>query len=411
MRIGFDVTSLYVATAGVFWYNYNLIKALLEVDPDNEYILLDYYPIHGGWSKPEGIAALTAPNSTLVHSRGFRHYRLSRWHPVQRPVLEDIAAGIDRLLYGPLSTIARSVMRSKLESILEGVEVFHSSDVLLWAQPGALNVCTLHDLTPLLFPELHTAENQELHWEKFRFAQEQADVVIADSEATKRDIVEHLGIAPERVKVVYCGVSPAFHPIQDRAYLEAVLNPRGLEPQGYILHVGTIEPRKNLVRLIEAYAQLRDLVPKPVPKLALVGAPGWHFKEVFDRVATLDLGDYVEFVGQAPAEILPAVYNGALFFVYPSLYEGFGLPPLEAMACGVPVLTSNASSLPEVVGDAGVMVSPTDTRMLAEAMAELVCDANRREALGKGGLIRAASFSWERAARETLAVYRREMPG
>ena len=405
MRIGFDITTLYVATAGVFWQNFNLVKALLAVDHDDEFLLLDYYPIHGGWLKRPEVATLTSPNSTMVHSRGFRHYRLSRWQPVQRPFLKDVAAAVDRLLYKPLSLVATRVMCSKLESVLAGVEVFHSSDVLLWRQPGAVNICTLHDLTPLLFPELHTAENQELHKKKFRFAQERADVIIAVSEATKRDIVTHLGIAPERVQVVYNGVSSEFHPIEDHAYLEEVLRAQGLTPQGYLLYVGTIEPRKNLVRLVEAYARLCTLIPGPLPQLALVGPTGWCFKDVFATVKALGLEEAVKIVGQVPVEILPALYNGALLFVYPSLYEGFGLPPLEAMACGTPVVTSNVSSLPEVVGGAGVMVPPTDTLALAEALAALILDAERREALRQAGLTQASRFSWERAARQTLEVY------
>lgn len=407
MHICIDITALYVAQGGVFWQHFNLIKALLEIDRENTYTLLDYYPIHGGWTNPSAVEELTAPHSITIHSRGFRHYRLSRWWPFQRPGLRYIADRIDTVLDWPLSTIADVVMRSRLTRVLQGIDVFHASDVLFWAQPGALNVSTIHDLTTVLFPELHTAGNRELHLQKLRFVQEHTDIIIAVSECTKRDIVKHLGIAPERVRVVYNGVSSDFHPIEDQAYMRRVLAVYGLSPKSYILHVGTIEPRKNLMRLVQAYKCLLDTLPTLTLKLVFVGGAGWHFEELFKLVETLQLKEQVVFVGSVPAEALPVLYNGASLFVYPSLYEGFGLPPLEAMACGVPVITSNNSSLPEVVGDAGVMVPPTDVAALAEAMAVLLRDPERCQTLREAGLTRAAQFSWKRTARELLEIYNR----
>jgi glycosyltransferase involved in cell wall biosynthesis len=407
VRIGFDITALYVATGGVFYYDYNLVKTLLELDQENDYLLLDYYPIHGGWRNPPEIADLTAPNARTVHSRGFRHYRLSRWRPFQRPVLRGVARGVDRVLAAPFSALSRAVMRARLPEILDGVDVFHASDVLLWSQPGALNVCTIHDLTVLLFPDYHTEENQALHRAKLRFAQEEADVVIAVSEATKRDIVAHLDIPPERIVVVHNGVSPAFHPVADRAYLAERLADLGLAPQDYLLHVGTLEPRKNLVRLVEAYAQLRRIEGGAAPPLVLVGPIGWAAQDIVARVEALGLKDAVLITGAVPFELVPLLYAGARFFVYPSLYEGFGLPPLEAMACGTPVITSNVSSLPEVVGSAGMMAPPDDTEAIAAAMAALLHDADLRQDMREAGLARASRFSWELAARQTLDVYRR----
>jgi glycosyltransferase involved in cell wall biosynthesis len=157
---------------------------------------------------------------------------------------------------------------------------------------------------------------------------------------------------------------------------------------------------------VEAYAIVRKMVTPPGPKLVLAGAAGWQVLEVFDRIDALGLGNEVICLGRVPAEVLPALYNGALILVYPSLYEGFGLPPLEAMACGVPVVASSASSLPEVIGDAGVLVEPTDTQALAEAMATLLGDSELRLRLGRAGLERASHFSWQRAAGEVLDIYR-----
>ena len=189
-------------------------------------------------------------------------------------------------------------------------------------------------------------------------------------------------------------------------FVEMALEKIGLQPKSYILHVGTIEPRKNLVRLVEAYHRVRQEMRPPAPKLVLAGSTGWFFRDVFDRIEALDLKDEVIFLGRVTEEQLPALYNGALFLVLPSLYEGFGLPALEAMACGLPVIASNASSLPEVVAQAGILVDPYDTGALATSIATLVEDAGLRDELSKAGQEQAKKFSWERVAQETIAVYK-----
>jgi len=406
VRVGFDITALYVAQGGIFYYDYNLIQALLELDQENDYLLLDYQPIHGGWTNPPEIQGLEESRAKVLHCHGLRHRRLARWKPLQLPGLCTVAKVVDRVLSWPWASVTKAVMRHRLTPLLDGVDVFHSSDVLLWRQPGALNVTTIYDLTTLFFPEYHTAGTRELQMRKHRFVQEEADTVVAISEATKRDVVTHLGISPERVHVVHGGVSPTFRPIEDRQALMQALAPLGLVPEEYILYVGTIEPRKNLVRLVEAYDKMCGMLQPPAPKLVLAGPVGWHFREVFARIETLGLRETVIYLKRVTSEILPALYNGAMLFVYPSLYEGFGLPPLEAMACGVPVVASNISSLPEVVGDAGVLIDPTDAQALADVMASLCKDVGWRSDLAIRGLSRAGSFSWEQAAREMLAVYR-----
>ncbi|MBN1978913.1 MAG: glycosyltransferase family 4 protein [Anaerolineae bacterium] len=404
MNIGFDITALYVAQAGVHTYDYNLLQALLEVDHENAYLLLDYVPLHGKHAALPEAVTLKARNARIARCAGLRHRRLARWDALQRPPLQSLAALADRTLLWPWAAAAEASMRRNLQQALREVDVFHSSDVLLWQQPGALNVVTIYDLTALLFPEHHTPGTRELQARKWRFAREKADVVIAISEATKRDIVAHLGIPPRRIHVVRGGVGPAFRPIGSRQALEQALAPLRLAPGEYMLYVGTIEPRKNLERLVEAYHQVRNLTP--APKLVLAGARGWKCEGVFERVEALGLKDEVVFLGQVPDSILPALYNGAVAFAYPSLYEGFGLPPLEAMACGVPVIASDTSSLPEVVGDAGVLVDPDDTGALADALAALLSDDEKRAELSARGLARASAFSWEQTAFKTLEVYR-----
>jgi glycosyltransferase involved in cell wall biosynthesis len=407
MKIGLDVTILHIAQAGVFYYHYNLARALLALEPAaHDYVLVDYEPNHGNWHRPAELDTLGAPHARTLHLGGLRHRRLSRLAVMQRPPLEPLARVVDGVLLYPWGKAAEAVMRRQLDRHLADLDVFHTSDVLTYAPPGVKNVATIHDLTPLLFPELHTRETREIHSAKLNAAAERADAIIAVSESTRRDAVALLGLDPARVFTVHEGVDQAFRPLRNDE-IRPVLARHGLEPGGYLLHVGTIEPRKNLVRLVEAYARLRRDVRPPAPSLALAGATGWLFREVFDRVKALGLHDHVRFLGQVSTAELPALFNGARLFVFPSLYEGFGLPVLEAMACGAPVITSNVSSLPELTDGAAVLVDPADSVGLAEAMGRLLEDAAERERLRAAGLTRAAGFSWEKAAWETVQLYQR----
>ncbi len=404
MKIAIDITILHIAQAGIFYYHYNLVRALLDRPSPHQFLLLDYHPIHGGWTNPPEMTNLTAPHAEVRQVKGLRHRKLSRLWFMQRPLLWPLAKGVDQVLLHPWSKLAEWVMQHQLHKHLDGVALFHASSVVPYALPHAKNVTTIYDLTPLLFPEHHTMQTRDLYRRFFRFAQTEADAVIVISEATKRDVITHLDLEPERVHVVHAGVDPRFHPL-DRTTVAQALASLELQPQRYILHVGTIEPRKNLVRLIEAYHRLRQEVSPPVPQLVLAGALGWMSEEVFRRVKALGLEDDVRFVGRVEGAVLPALYNGARLFAYPSLYEGFGMPVLEAMACGTPVVTSNVSSLPEVAGDACLLVDPTDVRQVAQAMARLLEDDALRDRLRQKGLARAAQFRWDRAATKALQVY------
>ena len=405
MRIGLDVTVLYVALGGVYRYDLNLIRAMIGAAPQHQFTLVDYAPLHGRRNLLPPLYALEGSNAQVLRCGGLRHRKLSRWRPFQRAPWCTIARTIDGVLAPPWRAAATAVMRQQLTRHLSDVEVFHSSDVLQWRHPTARNVVTVYDLTALLLPEYHTSETLELQAAKLRFAQEGADAVVAISEATRRDLVAHLRIPPERVHVVCGGVDAAFRPIAERERLTRVLATVGLECQTYILHVGTLEPRKNLIRLVEAYGLLRGEIPPPCPRLVLAGTGGWECEALFRRIAALDLEDSVIWLGPVADELLPSLYNGALLFVYPSLYEGFGLPVLEAMACGVPVVASNAGALPEVVGDAGLLINPLDTHALATAMGSVLADETWRATLAARGTARAREFSWRRAADTMLKVY------
>jgi glycosyltransferase involved in cell wall biosynthesis len=283
------------------------------------------------------------------------------------------------------------------------------------------SVVTVHDLGYRHEPQAHRLLDRLYLELSTRYNARAATRVIADSAATKRDLVQLYGTDPDRITVIPLGVDELFQPVTDAARLAAVRAKYGI-PGDYLLYVGTLQPRKNLVRLVEAWArviadcrlQIADLGRRT---LVIAGKKGWLYEEIFATVRRLGLEGRVLFPGYVPEEDLPALLSGATAFVLPSLYEGFGLPVLEAMACGTPVIAANVSSLPEVVGDAGLLVDPLDSDALAAALQRLLTDADPstplraslRAELRQRGLARAKLFSWPRCARETLAVLERRL--
>ncbi len=227
-----------------------------------------------------------------------------------------------------------------------------------------------------------------------------ADIIVADSHSTKRDIINYFGIKEEKIKVVYPGVESRFRPIRN---VEEYRLKNNL-PSKMILNVGTLEPRKNVVTLIRAFKKLKELGFKNY-KLVIAGDKGWLYKQIFDEIKSSDLQKEVLFLGIVGDEDLPMLYNCADIFVYPSLYEGFGLPPLEAMACGIPVITSNTSSLPEVIDNAGIMVDPDDVNSLCEAMYNVLKDKELWHNMSNKGLERSKLFSWKGTAKKILEIY------
>jgi glycosyltransferase involved in cell wall biosynthesis len=281
--------------------------------------------------------------------------------------------------------------------------VFHATEHLLVPVRGVPTVLTVHDLIYRLFPAHHKRLNFWYLNAAMPLYVRRADAIIAVSESTKRDLIRLYGTPADKVTVVYEAASPVFHP-QPPERIAAVRARYGL-PERYLLTVGTIEPRKNLSRLVEVLATLR--LDAPDLRLVVAGAKGWLFEGFFEAVERHGQGQAVILPGYIADDDLPALYAGAEVVVQPSLYEGFGLPVLEAMACGTPVACSRSSSLGEIAGQAALTFDPLSVEEMTEVIRRLLADADLREMLRHSGLAHAATFSWSRAARETWAVYER----
>jgi glycosyltransferase involved in cell wall biosynthesis len=290
---------------------------------------------------------------------------------------------------------------------LRRAHVYHGPAVFLpHVKWGFHTIVTIHDLVSFLYAETVPRKYSLYMRLMTRLAVRSADRVIAVSHATKADLERVLGVAPDKVVVIHEAVGPEFAGPHHPEAVGATVARYGLRPP-YLLFVGNLEPRKNLTRLLDAFAQLRRR-PGTGPgrlQLALVGARAWLHAGILRAVEAHALGDDVVFPGYVPAEDLPHLYAGAACFVFPSLYEGFGLPVLEAMAAGVPVVASRAGAIPEVAGDAALLVDGRSPAELADAIAAVLENSAVRERLRARGHLRARAFRWETVARQTLAVY------
>jgi glycosyltransferase involved in cell wall biosynthesis len=382
MHIGIDASRVTVADrTGTEHYTFELLAALAQLDRQNRYTLYCNQP-------PAALPPL-GPNFSLRHipfPRLWTHARLSAEVALHPPDVLFVPAHVL-----PIGVVLRQRMRT---------------------------VVTIHDMGYMRFPEAHTPSQRRYLRASTNWSARNASRLIAISNTTRDDLVHYASAPAEKISVVYHGVSPRFRPLEDQNLIAAAQAKYGITPP-YFLYVGTIQPRKNLARLLEAFASAsRDWglgtgshVPDPQsllanPQLVIAGRRGWLTDEI-ERQSTQLFGpgsEAVRFTGYIADDDLPALLSGALAFVFPSLYEGFGMPLLEAMACGTPVLASATSALPEVAGDAALLIDPEDTAAIGAGMARLASDAALRADLRARGLERAAQFTWERCAQETLAV-------
>lgn len=287
--------------------------------------------------------------------------------------------------------------------VIPAADIFHSPNFMLPPLRRTKTLITIHDLSFVRFPECADPALAKFLTRMVPRWVRRADMVLADSESTKSDLIEWIAIPQEKIEVVYGGVEDFFVPVRGEGVL-ASIQQKYLVPKPYILTMGTLEPRKNIGRLIEAYAILKQETGL-LHTLIVAGGKGWLYSELFTQVDRLGLHQDVVFLGYVPDTDLPPLISGADLFVFPSLYEGFGLPPLEAMACGCPVVSSQAASLMEILGDAALYFEAIDVRALAQAIERALADRALRETLIERGLAQAARFTWKAAAEKLLRVY------
>jgi glycosyltransferase involved in cell wall biosynthesis len=281
------------------------------------------------------------------------------------------------------------------------LDLFHYTDhAMSLTQRMHPVVITVHDIAYIRFPDLLNKTRQIYKKYILNSSIRKASVIIADSHSTKRDIIEFFKVDEERIKVIHLGVESRFRPIKN---VEGYRTRNNL-PSKMILNIGTLEPRKNVVTLIKAFKKLQERGRQDYI-LVIAGEKGWLYKKIFEEIKSSGMEQSIRILGVISDEDLPLLYNCADLFVYPSLYEGFGLPPLEAMACGVPIITSNTSSLPEVVGNAGIMVDPNDIESLSEEMYKVLNDKELKHRMSRDGLKRSKMFTWEKMVKEVLEIY------
>ena len=352
MRVAIDVQTTLGQKTGFGFYVKNLIRNLRIVDPKNKYILLS----------PLSEKDLSTPQRF-------------NWDQFKFPKLAK--AQDAEILHQPCFS----------------APIFHSNMKV---------VVTIHDLIAIKFPRDITFFSSQFFGKWMPFSYHFADKIIAISEHTKKDIIKFLNIPEKKIRVIHLAAGSEFNENIATNKVERIRKKYNTGNK-YLLHTGTLNPRKNLEFLILVFAEI--IKTHPDYNLVIAGKKGWYFEGLFKLVGDLNLKNKVKFVGYVPDEDSPALYKGAALFLFPSLYEGFGLPPLEAMACGCPVISSNTSSMPEVIGEEGILVSPKDKAAWVRIIKELLSNPNLRRKYIKYSLRQAKKFSWKKCAEETLKVY------
>ena len=365
MRVGIDAYALGGHLDGTQTHLRNLIRALAAVDPGGEYVL---------FVRP------SLPPGAIAGAERMRRVEIG---------------SATRLVRLPFAS-SRAVARAR-------IGLLHVQFAAPLLCPARI-VVTVHDILFERYPQFFDPGDLKQLKLRVPLTLRRAAAVLTVSEFSKREIVQRYRVPPEKVVVTPNAADPMFRPIGDQAQLAAVRERYGIGAQ-YILFVGALKPNKNLKTLVEAYVRLRraDAIRH---KLVLVGARDWLYDHTFAAARAAGYADELVFTGHVPDEDLVALYSAADLFVQPSLFEGFGLPSLEAMACGTPVVTAHSAAIPEVVGDAALMVDPLDVEALAGAISTVLTDDALRACLSTRGLQRAAAFSWETTARIVMGVYR-----
>lgn len=374
MRIGIDITSAITQGGGIGRYTRELVRALMAVDQQNEYRFFSAKPI------AESPVANPVPQTTN-----------SSYHPA--PLNER---WLYRLWY-------RAQLPLPVQWVTGRLDLFHSPDFVLPPTNGRIpTLLTVHDISFVFYPQVYPEPLVTYLNKVVPRSIKKATHVLADSQATKDDLVNVWQVAPQKITVLYSGADDRFQPVTDAQKLTAVRQKYNLDDAPYILSVGTVQPRKNYQMLIRAFAPVAAQQPH---NLIISGGKGWLYDEMLAEIEQQGLNGRVHFIGFVDDDNLPALYSGADLFVMPSLYEGFGIPILEAMGCGIPVLSSNASSLPEVVGNTAVTLPPTDQTAWTEYILDLLTNPARRQQQITAGFQQAKTFSWQKSARQLMQIY------
>ncbi|MFA5021597.1 MAG: glycosyltransferase family 1 protein [Patescibacteria group bacterium] len=369
MKIGIDIRCLMEERySGISEYTYNLLNHLFKIDPKNQYFL--FYNSNKKSKLPEF-------NFANVIFKGFKYPNKF------------------------FNLALRFLKIAEIDKMLGGVDVFLIPNFLfLNLSANCKKVLIIHDLSFELYPEFFTYKTRL--WHQLigpKQLCQQADKIIAISENTKNDIIKIYNIAPEKIKVIYPGIKEIFFQLITEAEKNRVKNKFNLNSE-YIFYLGNLEPRKNVETLMLAFEKLNN----PALQLVIAGSRAWKYKRIYRLWQKSKLKNQIKFLGYVDAEDKPALYSLAKIFVYPSIYEGFGLPPLEAMACGTPVITSFNSSLVEAVADAGLMTDPNNFNELTEIISRLLADSDLQNLLKQRGRDQSKNFKWQNTAKEILNI-------
>lgn len=366
MLVGFEASALSGRKSGVGYHTENMMASIMSASPENRYVLFSSRDVR----------------NDEAFSMGGRLEYNDRHFPVRAAWMQ-------------------TVLPSALRQVRP--DLCHFTNYLAPVQCPCPSIVTIYDMTVFITPRFHTFKKLALDHTLIPFVARRADAIVTVSNSARNDILRYLKVPREKVRVIPGAASAHFRPVTDQARLDDVRRRYSLDVP-YFLYVGTIEPRKNLVRLARAFARLKK---RGLPhKMLIVGQAGWQVGPIYAEVERLGLTKDVIFTGYVPLEDLPPLYSMAESLAFPSLYEGFGLPVIEAMACGAPVITSRSSSLQEIAGDAAVLIDPLSVDDLEENLHRLHADPALRECLREKGIARAATFTWETNARATLDLYK-----
>lgn len=379
MKISVNIQPLlHSDKSGIGFYEAELLKAIGKLDKENEYVL-DFFAYKKTEEKIRTAEKYVCGNTTINPCKWF-------------------SATLYQMIWAFLPLPYRFFFKEK-----SSVSHFYNYHVPPFA--SGKKIAVIYDTVIKDFPETVRFKTKMMLKLTLKRSIKRADRIVTISEFSKQQIIKHFGVAEKIIDIVPCGVN--FDTFNTN-YDESLVNKAKIKyniTRNYILYLGTLEPRKNIERIIEAYAVLQNKVNN-APLLVLAGGKGWMYESIFEKVKTLGLEKNVVFTGYVPDKDVPLLMNGAMMFCFPSIYEGFGMPPLEAMACGTPVITSNNTALPEVVEDAAIQVDPYSVEQIADAMVNLVNSNELRHQLSEKGLVQCRKYTWEKSAQKMLDIYK-----